>query len=163
VHAAHDQSSSVISAFVDQGSKETRMSTQEREIVVLRWIEAWNLQDLDASAELLEPEFVRHDANLPDVVGPQAQRAFLAGVFRSFPDIRVDPQQIIAQGDLVAVRLTVQGTHRGEFLGVPATGQEVKIQSVDVFRVPDSKIAEQWVLMDALGLMQQLGAIPSPT
>jgi steroid delta-isomerase-like uncharacterized protein len=113
--------------------------------------------------ELLEPEFVRHDANLPEVVGPQAQRAFLAGVYQSFPDIRVEPQQVIAQGDLVAVRLAVYGTQRGEFLAVPATGQEVKFQSVDVFRVSDSKIAEQWVLMDALSLMQQLGAIPSPT
>ena len=139
------------------------MSIQEREAVVRRWMEAWNTQDLDASVELLEPEFVRHDANLPEVVGPEAQRAFLAGIYQSFPDIHVEPQQVIAQGDLVTVRLSVHGTHRGEFLGVPATGQEIKIQSVDIFRVPDGKIAEQWVLMDALGLMQQLGAIPSPT
>jgi steroid delta-isomerase-like uncharacterized protein len=97
------------------------------------------------------------------VVGPEAQRAFLAGIYQSFPDIHVEPQHVIAQGDLVTVRLSVHGTHRGEFLGVPATGQRINIQSVDTFRVSDDKIAEQWVLMDALGLLQQLGAIPSPT
>jgi steroid delta-isomerase-like uncharacterized protein len=139
------------------------MSEQDREAAVRRWLEAWNTHDLNASQSLLEPGFVRHDANLPEVNGPHEQRSFLAGVFQAFPDIRVEPQQLISQGDLVAVRLTVQGTHRSEFLGVPATGRQIMIQSVDIFRVTNDKIAEQWVLMDALGLMQQLGAIPSAT
>ena len=139
------------------------MSEQDREAAVRRWLEAWNTHDLNAGQNLLEPGYVRHDANLPEVSGPDAQRSFMAGIFRAFPDIRVEAQQLISQGDLVAVRLTVQGTHRDEFLGIPATGRQIMIQSVETFRVTNDKIAEQWVLMDALGLMQQLGAIPSAT
>ena len=88
------------------------MSVRDPETVVRRWLEAWNNQDLDASQELLEPGFVRHDANLPEVNGPQEQRSFLAGVFQAFPDIHVEPRQMIAQGELVAVRLSVRATHR---------------------------------------------------
>ncbi len=139
------------------------MAAQEHEQIVRRWFDAWNTQDVETAISLLSTDFVRHDANLPEVVGPPAQREFLLGVFRAFPDIRIEAQQFIAQGDNVAVRLMVRGTHRGEFLGVPATGHGIAIQSVDVFRQADGKIAEQWVLMDALGLMQQIDAIPNPT
>jgi steroid delta-isomerase-like uncharacterized protein len=138
------------------------MSVEEQEAAIRRWIEAWNTQDLDAAEELLAPEYVRHDANLPEVVGPRAERDFLAGLFRAFPDIHLQPEQLIAQKDLVAVHAIVRGTHRDEFMGIPATGREITIQAVDIFRLTGSKIAEQWVVMDALGLMQQLGAIPGP-
>ena len=137
------------------------MSVDEHEVAVRRWIEAWNAHDPDAVEELLVPDFVRHDANLPEVVGPAAQRDFMGGVFGAFPDIRFEPHQVTAQGDIVVARMWVRGTHRGEFLGVPATGRAVAVQSVETFRLARGRVAEQWVLMDALGLLQQLGAIPS--
>jgi steroid delta-isomerase-like uncharacterized protein len=136
------------------------MSVSDNETAVRRWIDAWNVQDPEAGLDLLSANFVRHDANLPEVVGVAAQRDFLRGVFSAFPDIHIDVDQLIAQGDIVVARILVRGTHRDEFLGVPATGRGIKIQSVDTFRLADGKIAEQWVLMDALGMMQQLGAIP---
>jgi steroid delta-isomerase-like uncharacterized protein len=139
------------------------MSVEEQGAVIRRWIEAWNAHDLDAADGLLSKDFVRHDDNMPEVLGPAAQRDFLCGVFRAFPDIHVEPEQLIAEGDLVAAHLAVTGTHRDDFLGIPATGRKMAIQSVDIFRLTDGKIVEQWVVMDALGLMRQLGAIPSPT
>jgi steroid delta-isomerase-like uncharacterized protein len=139
-----------------------RMSTEEQKTAIRRWIEAWNTKDMDAAVELLAPDYVRHDANLPEVVGPQAQREFLAGVFGAFPDLDLKPDQLIAEDNLVTVRHVVRGTHRGEFLGVPATGRAVTFQAVDIFRLTGNKIVEQWVIIDALGLLQQLGAIPSP-
>jgi steroid delta-isomerase-like uncharacterized protein len=129
--------------------------------VIRRWVEAWNAHDVDAAVELLAPDFARHDANLPEVAGTSAQRAFLTGLFRAFPDMHIDIAQSIAQADTVAIRIVVRATHRDEFLGIPATGKEIGIQSVDIFRLTDGKIAEQWVVMDALGLMQQLGAVPA--
>ena len=138
------------------------MSTEEQKTAIRRWIEAWNTKDMDAAVELLAPDYVRHDANLPEVVGPQAQREFLAGVFGAFPDLDLKPDQLIAEDNLVTVRHVVRGTHRGEFLGVPATGRVVTFQAVDIFRLTGNKIVEQWVIIDALGLLQQLGAIPSP-
>ena len=60
------------------------------------------------------------------------------------------------------MHLTANGTHRGEFIGIPATDREVTVQAVDIYRLADGRIAEQWVIIDVWGLMQQLGAIPGP-
>lgn len=138
------------------------MPAEDPKAVIRRWIDAWNAQDLDAAEELLAPEFVRHDANLPDVVGPQAERELIVGNLTAFPDLHFEIEQLIADGDLVAARYLVQGTHRGEFLGIPGTGRQVNIQAVESYRLDGDKLAEQWVVMDALGLLQQLGAIPGP-
>ena len=116
-----------------------------------------NSKDIDTAVELLAPEYVRHDANLPDVVGPRAQGDFLDGMFRAFPDLTLRPDRLIAQDDLVSVHLTANGTHRGEFIGIPATDREVTVQAVDIYRLADGRIAEQWVIIDVWGLMQQLG------
>lgn len=139
------------------------MSVAEQRSVIQRWIAAWNAKDLDAAVELLAEEYVRHDANLPEVVGPRAQRDFLSGLFMAFPDLNLRPERLIAQENLVVVHFTVQGTHRGEFMGMPPTEREIMVQGVDIFRLIGDKIAEQWVVMDVLGLMQQLGAVPIPT
>jgi len=138
------------------------MSVEEQNAIIGQWIEAWNKHDLDAARGLLAPDYVRHDANMPEMDGPGAALEFIAGVLSAFPDLRLRVEQLIVQDDLVAVRLFLQGSHRGEFSGVPATGREVAFESMEVFRVAGDKIAEQWVVLNALGLFQQLGAIPSP-
>ena len=138
------------------------MSVEDQNAVVRRWMDAWNKQDLDAAENLLAADYVRHDANLPDIDGPAAQREFIAGIFSAFPDLDLRLEQLITQGDLVAARISLRGTHRAEFSGVPATGNEVAFESVEIFRLAGGKIVEQWVLMNAMGLFQQLGAIPSP-
>jgi steroid delta-isomerase-like uncharacterized protein len=138
------------------------MSVEEQNAVIHHWIDTWNKQDLDAAGDLLAPDYVRHDANLPDVHGPTAELEFIAGALSAFPDLHLRAEQLIAQDGLVSVRFSFRGTHQGEFLGVPATGREVRFESMEVFRLASGKIAEQWVVMNALGLFQQLGAIPSP-
>jgi len=110
---------------------------------------------------LLKSDYVRHDANLPDIVGPQAERQFIVTALTAFPDLQFEAEQLVAENDLVMCGLTARGTHRAEFMGVPPSGRHVDFQSVDTFRLSDGKIAEQWVVMDALGLLQQLGAIPT--
>ena len=138
------------------------MPADDHKTVIRRWVEAWNAQDLDAAEELLAAEFVRHDANLPEVVGPQAERQYIADTLTAFPDLHFEIEQLIADGDLVAARYLVQGTHQGEFLGIPGTGRPVSIQGVESYRLAGGKLAQQWVVMDALGLLQQLGAVPGP-
>jgi steroid delta-isomerase-like uncharacterized protein len=138
------------------------MPADDPKAVIRRWVEAWNTQDLDAAEELVSPEFVRHDANLPDVVGPQAERQYIAATLTAFPDLHLEIEQLVAEGDLVAARYLVQGTHRGEFLGIPGTGRPMTIQASESYRLAGGKLAEQWVVMDALGLLQQLGAVPVP-
>src|SRR5215203_1486449 len=73
-----------------------------------------------------------------------------------------DILDMIAEGDKVAVRYTVEGTHEGELLGVPPTGRRVSIESFTVERVSDGRIREHWHVTDTLDMMQQMGAIPAP-
>jgi predicted ester cyclase len=80
----------------------------------------------------------------------------------AFPDLRLTVEDIFSEGDMVAARLTFQGTHRGEFQGIPPTGKQVAFSSIEVDRVVDGKVQEHWVELDQLGLMRQLGAIPEP-
>jgi steroid delta-isomerase-like uncharacterized protein len=137
------------------------MSVEDNKTVVRRWVEAWNTHNVEATEELLAPGYVRHDANLPDVAGRDAERQFIGAALAAFPDIHFETKHLVAENDLVVSRLTVQGTHRAEFMGVPRSDRQVNFQSVEVFRISDGKIAEQWVVMDALGLLQQLGALPN--
>lgn len=79
-----------------------------------------------------------------------------------FPLYELIADDIVAQGDEVVVRATFRGVHKGEFAGVPATGNEVEIPLIIIYRIEDHMIAEHWMVADALGLMQQIGALPTP-
>jgi steroid delta-isomerase-like uncharacterized protein len=84
-------------------------------------------------------------------------------MFRSgMPDLRVVIEDMIAEGDKVATRYTLEGTHEGELFGVPPTGQHLSIKSISVERVSDGKIREHWRITDTLDMMQQLGVISMP-
>ncbi len=134
------------------------MSDPDAKTIVRRWATAWNRGDVEAAVALLSPAYVRHDANLPEVVGPEAEKQFMRGVLAAFAGLEIAAQAILADGDLVAVRLVISGRHVGEFLGVAPTNQQVRFQSHEFFRVEGDKLAEQWVVMDVAGLLQQLGA-----
>ena len=79
----------------------------------------------------------------------------------TFPDIDVSVDDLIAEGDRVVIRWTGTGTHSGEFMGVPATGVKISVTGIAIDRIEGGKIVEHWEQFDTLGMMQQLGAIPS--
>ena len=130
--------------------------------VVQQWVDAWNAHDAEAVGALATPDFVRHDANSPDLVGPEAEIEFVNAVWAACPDLYFTVNHVVAEGDFVADHLTGTGTHQGEFLGVPATGRSIRFETMETYRVVDGRVAEQWVLTDLLGVLQQLGAVPSP-
>ena len=136
------------------------MSNEDVKALLRRWTDAWNEHDPDSAAALLKENYVRHDTNGPDVIGPAGAKMFLRGIFDAFPDLRLEVTALIAENHLVAVRYTVTGTHTGEFNGIPPSGRNVDFQAHDWFSVDDGKISEQWVIIDVLGLLQQIGAIP---
>lgn len=80
--------------------------------------------------------------------------------FAAFPDLLVTTDLLVAEGDKVTKVWTVQCTNKGDFLGIPATGKQIVIKGIEVFRIKDGKIAELWASMDNLGMLQQLGVIP---
>jgi predicted ester cyclase len=83
-------------------------------------------------------------------------------MFRSaFPDLHVEIEDVVAEGDTVATRVTMTATHRGAFLGVAPTGRRVRYEGMDILRFREGKMVEHWTVTDDLGLMQQLGVVPS--
>lgn len=111
--------------------------------------------------EVVGPGYVNHDFPLPSP-GPEGFKQML-GMFRGgFPDLHVALEEVLLEGDKVATRGTWRGTHRGEFMGVAPTERQVTVAYCDIWRVENGKLAENWVQMDLLGLMQQLGVAPAP-
>jgi len=140
------------------------MSAEENKKVVQRFWKVWEEEDfVDLIDELLAPDYINHSPGIPDQPeGPEGVRA-VVDMFRSgMPDLRVVIEDMIAEGDKVAVRYTLEGTHEGELFGVPPTGQRLSIKSISVERVSDGKIREHWRITDTLDMMQQLGVIPMP-
>ena len=86
---------------------------------------------------------------------------FVSAVTDGMPGYTYEIHDQIAQGDLVANRLTWRGVHSGTLAGVPATGRAVELRGINMFRVRDGRVVEQWAQLDMLGLLQQIGAIPS--
>ena len=117
--------------------------------------------DLPLADELLAPGYRLHFPGMPEPLDREAHKG-LVMMFRSaFPDWVETVDEVIAEGDKVVIRVTGRGSHQGEFQGIPATGRQVTATGVGIARVEDGRIVEAWAAYDALGLMQQLGAIPA--
>ncbi|MEV4629835.1 ester cyclase [Micromonospora sp. NPDC049523] len=101
-----------------------------------------------------------HPAGLPSM-DLDGVKAFGDGFFVGMPDLRHPLEELIAEGDLVALRCRYEGTHNGELMGVAPTGRRVSAIGIGVMRIADGKIAEFWVSPDRMTIMQQIGALPS--
>ena len=111
-------------------------------------------------AELVAADHVGHDP-LGDHYGPEGVRIVIAEHRAAFPDLRVTIEDLVAAGARVVCRFTLQGTHGGPFMGIPATGRPVAAAGIAIDRLAEGKVAESWVSLDALGLLRQLGASPA--
>lgn len=140
------------------------MLTEANKTIIRRsFEEAWNKQNLAVVDELFAPDFTGYFAIHPEPLsGLVAYREFMSGYFVAFPDAHFEIEDIVAEGDRVAARWTVRGTHKGTLAGLPATARQIRVPGMWVHRVAGGKIAEQWGIFDALGLMQQLGVVPPP-
>lgn len=121
-----------------------------------------NAGDIDGFGDLLADDFVEHE----ETPGLEPTKAGVTEFFRmqraAFPDMRMEPQDVIASGDKVVARVRYTGTHQGDFLGIPATGKSVEIQLIDILLLgSDGLIHEHWGVLDALAMMQQLGVVPA--
>ena len=140
------------------------MSSEESKATMRRYfLDAFEQGNIDLLDELLAPDYVNHTPATPDLpTGPEGVKGVVTMFRSAMPDLRVLIEDMIAEGDKVATRYTLEGTHEGELFGVPPTGQRLSIESITVERVSDGKIIEHWRITDELGMMQQLGAIPAP-
>jgi steroid delta-isomerase-like uncharacterized protein len=138
--------------------------SDENKALVRRWFEElFNAQNLDVAEEITAQDSVSHDPLLTDLPsGPEADKHIVNLYHGAFPDAQITVEDQISEGDKVLTRWTGRGTHQGEFMGVAPSGNRVEIAGMTVNRVSEDKIEETWTLYDALGMMQQIGAIPSP-
>jgi steroid delta-isomerase-like uncharacterized protein len=114
----------------------------------------------DALAEVYANDFILHEAS-EDIVGIEGLTQFVSMMRSALPDLRITLKDDMAEGDKVVTRWIGQGTHQGELMGIAPTGNQVTITGITIHRIEDT-IVEEWSNWDALGLMQQIGAVPSP-
>lgn len=134
----------------------------QNEVALSRFYEeVFNAHNSAFIDEALTEDFVEHEdiGDLPRT--RDGAKAWFAGFTSSFPDLSATVESMSADGDRVWARLTIRGTHGGEFMGVPPTGKAFAITAIDELRFEGGRIAEHWGVSDALGLMQQLGLVPS--
>lgn len=136
---------------------------ESNKAVVTRFYEAWNARDLDAFEELFAPDAIDHDTQNPfgEIPGPAGARRTAEMYHAAYSDGRFEVHEMIGDGDLIVTRWTGKGTNDGELMGMPPTGKSVAISGITIARIASSKIAETWVCWDTLGMMQQLGAVPT--
>lgn len=114
-------------------------------------------KDFSTLESLVREDYIQHNPLVAP--GREGFREFFEAWFRASPDFSYELKKIVSEGDLVWTYGTYSGTHRGDWLGIPATGKAYAFDAVDIFRVEDGKLAEHWDVLDAYGLFKQLGAI----
>ena len=135
----------------------------DHEATIRRLYDLISAGDIDGFGEHVADEFVEHE----ETPGFERSKEGVKQMFRmyraAFPDLRMEAEDVLVSGDKAVVRGRVTGTHQGEFIGMPATGRSVDVQLIDIIRFDEDGLArEHWGILDALGMMQQLGAIPAP-
>ena len=136
------------------------MSEENKALARDSWERIVNQRDLDAIEETYAPDFVWHEPD-QDIRGYEQGRQFASTFFDAFPDINITVEDAIAEGDQVATRYTIRGTHRGETEEFgPPTERQMEIEGITIHRIEGGKIVEEWERYDNLSVMQQLGLVP---
>lgn len=124
--------------------------------------EGLNQGNLAIADEVIDPEFLDHEEHRGNKPGPESLRQLITMLRTAFPDLHFAIEYLVAEGDTVAGRLTMSGTHEGPLMGMSPTGRSVRQNSMHFVRFRDGKAIEHWGVRDDLGMMQQLGVISPP-
>lgn len=142
---------------------DTARLAENKELVRRYTDEVFNEQNYDVVSEVLAADFQYHNPALPmEVSTPEEFVESVGSIHTAFPDFEATIEAVVAEGDRVVTRTREGGTHEGEFAGVPPTGKSVEIQGINIYRIDGGRIAEMWIQVDMLGLMQQLGVVEPP-
>ena len=132
------------------------MSIEENKALGRRLTEASNKQDYDAFDEIMGADYHNHNY---DLHGPEGYKQFLGMFTQAFPDFHATDEHILAEGDKVMLQGTATGTHKGDFRGIAPTDKKVTFGYVNIFRIADGKIVEEWDVYDVMNAYQELGII----
>ena len=138
------------------------MSIEQNKAQVRRMLEMIATGNTAGIAEVVAPSWVNVDPALPPMQGIEGAKQLVTLLSNAFPNVQLNLDIVVAEGDKVATHFSFSGTQKGQFLTVPPTGKSVSVSGTGVFHIKDGKIVENRVVFDALGMMQQLGIAPVP-
>ena len=133
------------------------MDTHEQQLAET-YLAMLNTHDPDLVDRFMAEDYVNHNAFVAD--GREANRQFWTTFFAALPDLSATMEDLVISGDRVVGRFVYRGTHTGEFMGIPASGNPVEMRSIDIWRVEDAMFVEHWDELNLLQLFQQMGALP---
>lgn len=134
------------------------MSTEENKATVRRYLDrVWNRGDFDGSDAYLARDYRRHTGPGTEPLDVKGQRVRLQSFRTAFPDIGLEIEEMVAEGDLVAFRFTMTGTHGGVFQGIAPTGTKISVPGLDLVRLQGGLLTEHWGGADLNALKAQLG------
>jgi steroid delta-isomerase-like uncharacterized protein len=142
-------------------SGEFVVSVEELKALERRYYEALNKKNLAALSEFFANDFIEHTSLGSEIRGLEEYKKYINNMIKAFPDLHFTLHDFIIEGDKVAIRWTMTGTHKGEFRGIPPTNKKVTMWGIDIDRVTNGKFVEGWCRFDTLGLMEQLDSIPA--
>jgi steroid delta-isomerase-like uncharacterized protein len=139
------------------------MSAEESKAIMRQFWAVWEQGNVDLLDELLAPEYVNHTLAAPDLPpGPEGVKEVVSMFHSAMPDLKIVVEDMVAEGDKVATRYALEGTHRDELFGAAPTGERLSIKSITLERVSGGKIREHWRVTDEMGMMRQLGILGAP-
>ena len=126
-----------------------------------RFVQFINTADARLASELVAADAVFHVPGRPEPVrGPEGYLEIIGMMRGGFPDVQWTLEETVIEGDVIAARYTMRGTHRGPFFGMPPTGKAIVVQALNIYRLSVGKIVSEVGQPDLLGLLQQIGALP---
>jgi steroid delta-isomerase-like uncharacterized protein len=139
------------------------MPSQSTDSVMNCFVEFINTGNEDLAREVISPDAVFHAPSHPEPLrGPDGYMEVLGMMRGGFSDVEWTLEETVAEGDTVAARFTMRGTHDGEFFGIPASGNKISVQAMNFYYLADGRIVGERGQPDLLGVMQQIGAVPAP-
>jgi len=139
---------------------QTALEEKNKEVVIRLTEDFWNAKDINTIDRFYSPGLVTHSPNAPQDGNFDSFKKQSIEDFKAFPDLHIAINDLVAEGDKVVKFWTLHGTHKEEWIGIPATGKKVVFTGIEIFRIENEKAVETWVVMDLLGLLQQFGVIP---
>ena len=156
----------VASSVAAQRSTRTKgiISIEDNKRVALRWSqELWSQGHLTVADEIIAPDYVRHDPGDPfPARGPEDVKRIVTMLRTMLPDLRIEVEAVIAEGDIVVSRYTATATDSVGYMGMPPTGKAIRTSAMQMFRFSNGKIVESWAVRDDVGTLRQLGHVALP-
>ncbi len=125
-----------------------------------RFYDAVNAGNLDIVDEVVAEDFVEHEQFPGIPPDKEGVRQFFRVFRAAFPDLHMEPHEMLVEGDLACARLTITGTHQGDFLGISPSGSRIEVAAFDMVRLRDGLVTDHWGVTDTLAMLEQLGAGP---